>query len=123
MKKTSYENVDSYIAGQTAESRPMLEKLRKTILSTVPDAEELIRWNAPFYKYHGFLAGFAAYKNHIRFGTVGSQIDDQMRKTLEEKGYIVLERAVQIRYNQNVPVPELIRILKIKAEINVKTRK
>lgn len=32
---------------------------------TIPKAEEGISWGVPFYKYHGALAEFAAFKNHL----------------------------------------------------------
>jgi hypothetical protein len=40
----------------------------------------------PFYWYHGALAGFSAFKNHVGFGfTFALQNED--RRMLEEKGY------------------------------------
>ena len=66
-------DVDSYIANSASEARPILEELRKVIKSTVPDVEEGISWGVPFYRYHGALAGFAAYKNHVSFG-VGADV-------------------------------------------------
>ncbi|NHJ12027.1 MAG: DUF1801 domain-containing protein, partial [Candidatus Thorarchaeota archaeon] len=65
MKVSKPEDVDSYIANSDKEARPILEELRKIVQSTIPEAEEGISWNVPFYKYHGELVGFAAYKNHV----------------------------------------------------------
>jgi hypothetical protein len=41
----------------------------------------------PFYKYHGVLAGFAAFKNHVSFG-FAAVLQSEDRKMLERKGYI-----------------------------------
>ncbi|WP_122090948.1 iron chaperone [Halalkalicoccus subterraneus] len=46
-------NVDSYIANAGTEARPTLEQLRELIKSAVPEAEEGIRYNVPFYTFHG----------------------------------------------------------------------
>jgi uncharacterized protein len=111
-------DVDAYIAGSPEETQATLREIRRVIQSAVPQAEELIRWSQPFYKYHGFLAGFAAFKQHARFGIVGSEIPGEERKLLEENGYTVQERGVKIAYDQEVPAAELTKILHYKARIN-----
>ena len=68
MKMSKPKDVDSYIANSGREARPILKEIREIIKSTIPKVEEGISWGVPFYKYHGALAGFAAYKNHVSFG-------------------------------------------------------
>ncbi len=111
-------DVAIYIEHQPEEHQVMLQEIRALITAAVPKAEETISWNAPFYKYHGYLAGFAAYKKHVRFGIVGDSIPDDFRAKLEKKGYEVLERGVQIKYDQKVPTTELKQLLKAKAKLN-----
>lgn len=69
------------------------------------------------------LAGFAAYKQHIRFGVVGSEIDSVIREKLTERGYNVLERGLQIKFDQEIPMVELTQILQTKAQDNEKKQK
>ncbi len=38
-----------------------------TLLLTIQQVEERIRWGVPFYKYHGKLAGFVAHKKYVCF--------------------------------------------------------
>jgi uncharacterized protein YdhG (YjbR/CyaY superfamily) len=57
-------DVDSYLARLPTRVRAALEKLRKTIKSAAPKAEERISYQIPAYKYHGPLVFFAAFKNH-----------------------------------------------------------
>src|SRR5262245_14852521 len=109
-------DVDSYIANSDKEARPKLEELRKIIKSTIPKAEERIWYGVPFYKYHGELAGFAAYKNHVSFGAAVLQSKD--RKKLEEKGYKTGKGTIQIKFDQKVPTTAIKQILKAKAKIN-----
>ena len=71
MRNYSAKDVDSYIASSGREAHPTLEELRKLIKSTIPGVEEGISWGVPFYKYHGVLAGFAAFRNQVSFGFCG----------------------------------------------------
>jgi uncharacterized protein YdhG (YjbR/CyaY superfamily) len=74
MKKTSPNLVDLYIAEFAANVQQQLQKLRKIILETVPNAEEIISYKMPAYKVHECLVYFAGYKNHIGFYPTGSGI-------------------------------------------------
>lgn len=59
--------VDEYIAAAPKEMQKPLRDLRKAIRSAAPKAEETIGWRMPYYKYHGVLVFFAAFKNHMSF--------------------------------------------------------
>jgi uncharacterized protein YdhG (YjbR/CyaY superfamily) len=111
-------DVDSYIANSDREARPKLEELREIIKSTIPNVEETIWYGVPFYKYHGELAGFAAYKNHVSFGFGAGVLLSKDRKMLEDKGYRTGKGTMQIRFDQKVPTPAIKQILKAKAKMN-----
>jgi uncharacterized protein YdhG (YjbR/CyaY superfamily) len=111
-------DVDSYIANSASEARPILEELRKVIKSTVPDVEEGISWGVPFYRYHGALAGFAAYKNHVSFGVGADVLQGNDRETLEKKGYKTGKKTIQIRFGQEVPTTAIEQILAAIAQTN-----
>lgn len=117
MKNYSAKDVDEFIASAQEEARPKLEELRKLIKSAIPNAEEKISWGVPFYWYHGALAGFAPYRNHISFGLAFVLRSDD-RKVLEEKGYTTGKKTIQIRYDQKVPVTAIKNMLKAQAKIN-----
>jgi uncharacterized protein YdhG (YjbR/CyaY superfamily) len=122
MRNYSAEDVDSYIASSGSEAHPTLKELRKMIKSTIPGVEEGISWGVPFYKYHGVLAGFAAFKNHVSFGFAAVlQIED--RKVLEERGYKTGKKTIQIRFDQKVPTTMIQQILKTKAKMNEAKKK
>jgi uncharacterized protein YdhG (YjbR/CyaY superfamily) len=54
-------SIDEYLAGVTGERRAALDKLRKTIRSIVPRAEECISYQMPAFRLNGrIVAGFAA---------------------------------------------------------------
>jgi uncharacterized protein YdhG (YjbR/CyaY superfamily) len=76
-------NVDEYLAAVPSEVQPVLEKLRKTIRSAAPQAEEVISYQIPTYKYHGPLVHFAAFRNHCSFFAVSKSIIDRFSNELE----------------------------------------
>jgi uncharacterized protein len=107
-------DVDSYIASADDEARPTLEELREMITSTVPEAEEGITYNVPFYTFHGTHVGFTAFENHATFGIGADALRSEDRKTLEERGYRTGKETIRIRYEQAVPTTEMTRLLEAK---------
>lgn len=107
-------DVDSYIANSPSGVQPILEELREIITSTIPEAEESISYNVPFYKFHGVHVGFSAFKNHATFGIGADVFQSKDRKMLEEKGYKTGKETIQIRYDQEVPATALNQLLKAK---------
>ena len=66
--KIDYQSVDEYIQSMPSEIRPVLNKIRKTIIQEAPEAIESISYGMPAYKQKGKpLVYFAAFKNHIGF--------------------------------------------------------
>ena len=117
MKNYSAKNVDEYIVNTPKEAHPKLREVRAAIKSAAPKAEEGISWGVPFYKYHGLLAGFAAFKNHVTFG-LAFVLQSKDRKMLEEKGYTTGKKTIQIRFDQKVPAAAIKQMLKEKARMN-----
>lgn len=70
--KDTFKDIDAYISHQPEKTREILEKIRETIKSVAPKAEEMISYQMPAFKYHGMLVYFAAYKNHIGFYSLPS---------------------------------------------------
>src|SRR5438105_4718548 len=60
--------VDAYIARAGEFAKPILELIRETAHTAVPEIEETMKWSAPFFDYKGTLAMMAAFKEHVRFG-------------------------------------------------------
>lgn len=116
MKKT-FKNRDDYIAIQTPEVQILLEQMRQTIKNAAPEAEELISYNMPAFKYHGMLVYFAAYKNHIGFyatPTGHSEFKEELSIYKQGKG------SVQFPLNQALSLELISRIVKFRMEENLK---
>ena len=92
------------------------------ITTTVPKAEEGISWGVPFYKYHGVLAGFAAYKNHVSLGFGAGELSHEDREQLEAQGYATGKKTFRIRFDQDVPTAAIRRLLKAQVRVNEASR-
>ena len=112
-------DVDAYIAAAPKEARPKLVQLRKLVKAVAPEALESISYAMPYYKYHGALVGFAAFKNHIGF-YVGTLVQQHTR---ELEGYEITRGAVRFPLDKPLPVAIIKKLLKERIVTNKGTRK
>lgn len=82
MAKIDFKSVDEYIALQSADQQAALEHLRHIIKTVAPQAEEVISYQIPMYKYKGMLVGFAAHQNHCSFTAANATTLETFRKDL-----------------------------------------
>lgn len=94
-------NFEEYIVSFPDEVRKLLIQMREIIQTSAPEAEEIISYQMPAYKYKGILVYFAGYKNHIGFYPTSSGIENF--KT-ELSAYKMSKGSVQFPINQ--PLPE-----------------
>jgi uncharacterized protein YdhG (YjbR/CyaY superfamily) len=95
------ETVDAYLAGIiSVDARESLTRLREIICEELPDAEEVIKYGIPTYTSHGYVASFAAFKNHCSFfpGHTVNEFADQLKDYKTAKG--------TIQFPHNQPLPE-----------------
>lgn len=74
INKLKFSSIDEYLAAQPPDIREKLKKLRQTITKAAPEAEEVISYQMPAYKFHGMLVYFAVFKNHISFFPTSSGV-------------------------------------------------
>ena len=67
--------VDTYLTQFSGETRERLDKIRKLVKETAPEAEEIISYGIPTYKQGQNLVHFAGYKKHIGFYPTPSGIE------------------------------------------------
>lgn len=119
-------DVDSYLEQLPENVRAVLEKLRQTIKSIAPEAEEVISYNIPSFKYHGMLVHFAAFKNHCSFfpGGIVESMKDELKDFKISKG------TIQFTIEKPIPASLVKRIVKermkqnlLKSKIKLKNKK
>ncbi|NWJ50831.1 MAG: DUF1801 domain-containing protein [Bacteroidetes bacterium] len=117
-------DIDTYLALQPEDVRIVLQRLRQIIIKIIPDAQEVISYNMPAFKYHGMLVGFAAFKNHCSFfpwnGSTVEQFKDDLVNFSTTKGTIrftignpipdeLLTKMIIFRINQNLNKQKTLR--------------
>jgi uncharacterized protein YdhG (YjbR/CyaY superfamily) len=118
MKAQQQKNdIDKYISGFSEATQKLLNQLRETIIKAAPEAEEVISYQMPAFKYYGILVYFAAYKNHIGFYPTASGIanfKDELSIYKSSKG------AVQFPLDQNLPIELITKIVEFRVKENLK---
>ena len=87
----SQSEIDDYLANLDEPKRTTLQKLRQTIQSIIPKAEQGMSYGMPAFRLHGkVIAGFAAFKNHLSYlphsGSVLPEIADDVAGYVTSKG-------------------------------------
>jgi uncharacterized protein YdhG (YjbR/CyaY superfamily) len=108
-----FRNIDEYIALQNRNVQPILELLRNTIKSVVPQAEEVISYRMPAFRFKGILVYFAANKNHIGFYPTGSGIEAFKHEFAE---YKYSKGAVQFPLDKPLPLDLIKRIVEFRLQ-------
>ncbi len=109
------ETVENYIAEAPEDVREKLRLLRRTILEAVPQANERISYNMPFYEYHGRLVYFNVAKRHISL-FIPSPIIDEHREDLA--GYHAVQATIHLPRDQEIPVSLVQKLVKARAAKN-----
>lgn len=117
MKVSKAKTVDDFVAESPAVARPVLEQIRKIIQQAVPEAEETMGYGKPYYKYHGWMTGVTLYTRHLGVEIWGG-LSDEDRTELEGLGYKCGSKNFQVKYDQEVPVELLTRLVKAQAKKN-----
>jgi uncharacterized protein YdhG (YjbR/CyaY superfamily) len=89
--KSTYTNIDEYIAGFPREIQEILQKIRATVHEAAPEAEETISYQMPAFRLGGVLVYFAAFKDHIGFFPTSSGVahfEKELTKYKTSKGTI-----------------------------------
>jgi uncharacterized protein YdhG (YjbR/CyaY superfamily) len=107
--------VDEYVAALPKEARESLESLRKTIRQAAPQAEEVIHYNMPAFRWNGMLVWYAAFKEHIGFYPRVSAIAAFNDKLA---GYKTSKGAIQFPIEKPIPAGLVKRIVEFRLEEN-----
>lgn len=102
-------DIDSYIAAQPAEVRPLLQQMRAAIHKAAPDAAEVISYGMPAFRQNSVLVYFAAHTNHIGYYPTASG----MREFATEMAmYKSSKGAVQFPLDQPLPLGLVTKVAK-----------
>ena len=109
-------SIDEYIAGFSPQVQAILKRIRRTIQTAAPEAQETISYRMPAFRQSGILLYFAAFKTHIGLYPPVSgdaTIKAAIAPYAGEKGnlrfpltheipYALIEKIVKLRVSQNL---------------------
>jgi uncharacterized protein YdhG (YjbR/CyaY superfamily) len=110
--------IDTYIELQPENVRVILTELRQTIKMAIPEAEELISYRMPAFRFHGMLVWYAAFKNHYSI-FIRPHILSVFKDELSPFGLSKSKSAIKIPLNEPVPIQLLTKIVKYGAKVNL----
>lgn len=118
MTASKPKDIDEYIAGFPSDTQEILEQIRLTIKKVVPEAEEAISYGIPTFNLNGtYLIYFAAYKKHIGFYPVSSEIveldNDFAAFKTSGKG------TIQFPLNKPMPLNLIAKLVEFKVKENI----
>lgn len=93
--------IEEYIEAAPSEGQPHLRRLYAILKRVAPEAEEAIKWGAPFFVEPRFLFSFSGHKAHCNFAPSQTALEafrNELKKHKTTKNYL------QIPYGE--PVPE-----------------
>ncbi|MDR7239216.1 iron chaperone [Neobacillus drentensis] len=114
--KNKFISIEDYILQFPPEVQEILEKLRKVIKDSAPDATEKISYQMPTFALHGNLVHFAAYKKHIGFYPTPSGIAAFQQNLSEYKS---AKGSVQFPIDKPIPYELISKIVKFRAAENI----
>ena len=96
-------SVASYFESLPPEQRKPLQKLRETIASAAPEAEEGITYSMPGFLIGGKgFVGYMAFKDHYSFFPMSPKAIDAHRKELGER--VTGKGTISFDYGERFPV-------------------
>lgn len=114
-KRKTFKTVDEYLKTFPPPVRSALEKIRKTIRTTAPGADEVISYGIPGYKYHGELVYFAGFKQHVSVYPAPRSADEFKKELAAYKGG---KGTVQFPLDKPIPLDLVKRIVRFKVNAN-----
>lgn len=122
MAKTDFKTIQEYHDIFPAEVQERMQTIRDIIHEVVPEAEEVISYQIPCFKYKGYLVYYSAYAKHISLSYPYSQAF--LNSFAEDlKGYKISKSALQFPSNAPLPTDMIKRMVAFRKKENEVTEK
>ena len=95
--------IDEYLNKLAPPQKEELERIRKIVISAVPEAVEIISYGIPTFQYKGkYLIGFYVYKNHMSLFPTSKPIEVLKSKLNDFK---LSKGTIQFTLAKKIPEP------------------
>ena len=109
--------IDEYLVPLANDTRAALEKLRRTIKTIAPNAEECISYGIPAFRLNGkVLVGFGVTATHCALYPFSSSTVTAHKKEL--KGYDTSKGTIRFQAHDPLPIALVRRLVEARIEEN-----
>lgn len=117
MAKTDFKSIDQYHKTFPKDIHARMQSIRDTVNKAVPDAEEVISYQIPCFKYKGYLIYYAGFAKHI---SLSYPYSDKLLKAFakELKKYKVSKSAIQFPNDEELPLDLIKGIVEFRKKEN-----
>jgi len=110
----AYKTMDEYIDASSENVKEILQKVRQTIKSVIPDATETIGYGVPSFDMLGkHIIMFAGFKNHIGIYPTPAVIK---KFKSELTSYKTAEGTIQFQLNEPIPYDLIKKIVEYRVK-------
>jgi uncharacterized protein YdhG (YjbR/CyaY superfamily) len=121
-EKIKFQTADEYISSFPKNVQDILEEVRAAIKKAVPDAEEVISYQIPAFKFHGWIFYYSAYTNHFSLSCPPPfTIFEEFKKELQP--YELSKSTIRFPMEKPVPSGLITKMSKFRAKANMETEK
>lgn len=122
MANVKFSTVDEYVGTFPKDIQEGLTQIRRAIKNAEPKAEEVISYNLPAFKFHGWLIYFSAYKSH--YGISFPPPFTVFRNFIQDLSpYKVSKSAVQFPFSMPIPLALIKKMVQFRARENLELEK
>jgi uncharacterized protein YdhG (YjbR/CyaY superfamily) len=115
MAKTDFKSVDEYIATFPENVQAILQRVRRTIRTALPEADEVISYQIPGYKLRGErVIYFAGWKEHYSLYPVNDQLVKSFKA--DPTSYEIRKDTIRFPLSKPVPVKLIEQIARSRAK-------
>lgn len=120
MAKTDFKSVDEYLATLADDDRKAVRSICDAIQQAVPEAEEVISYQLPAYRHHGFIFYVSAATRHYAISCPPPfALFDVFKKELAP--YDTSKSTIRFPKSQPLPLELIANMARFRAEENVKS--
>ncbi|TXJ26812.1 MAG: DUF1801 domain-containing protein [Chitinophagaceae bacterium] len=118
MATTKFKTVEEYIDSHSKEVQKVLHSVQKAIQQAVPEAEEVISYQMPAFKFHGWIFYYSAYANHYSLSCPPPfTVFEKFKNDLAS--YEVSKSAIKFPFTKPVPIKLIKQMAKFRADQNL----
>jgi uncharacterized protein YdhG (YjbR/CyaY superfamily) len=114
---TNPTSVAEYMESLPDSTRQSMEVVREAIRIAAPEAEELISYKMPAFRYHGMLCYYGAWKEHISLYPGSTIVMSRFKEDLAP--YAQTKGGVRFPLDRPMPIDLIESIVKFRVEQNL----